>query len=71
MVHKPIKLSEAKLIPEAQEALKKERQRLEAEGTWDITTVEEKRDVKARQPDKTKCHFGTIMRLCFLKNSEL
>ena len=81
MVHTPVPVPKALLIPEAKAALDKEYHRLEstkdAQGrpripAWDITKVKSKAELKAKA-DKTgkRIHFGELMELCHLKNSQM
>ena len=59
-------------IPEAFTAMDKEWNKLEKIPTWDVSKVEERSTVQERaQRTKVVTHFGQIMPLCHIKNSEL
>jgi len=71
MVHKPIPLPVAMRIPEAREALDAEWTKLE-KFAWDLAGVKPRAEVEARaRTNGIKIHFGDVMALCHLKNSEL
>ena len=71
-VHTPVPIPKALTIPEAREALEAEWAKLEAKKAWDITKVRPKAEVirEAKATGRT-IHFGSLMDLCHLKNSQL
>ena len=72
MVHKAVDLKVAKTIPKAVEALDKEWDKLTSIPTWDTSKVRERHEVREQaQKSKVVTHFGQIMQLCHIKNSEL
>ena len=72
MVHKPVPLPKAMRIPEAKAAVTKEWDKLEKIPAWHVNAVQPRADVEARaKRNRTVCHFGNLMALCHLKNSEL
>ena len=72
MVHKPIPLPLARTIPDAAKAIQAEMDKHNRIKTWDVTKVQPRAKVKARaKRDNITVHFGHLMMLCHLKNSEL
>ena len=72
MVRKAVPIDKARKIPKAVEALNAEWDKLEKIPTWDTSKVQERWKVK-EQAKRTNVvtHFGQIMQLCHIKNSEL
>ena len=72
MVHTPIPPGQIRKIEGAAKAVDGEFQYLMNQGTFPMDTVREKADVIREAKSKGfKVHFGTIMELCHLKNSQL
>ena len=72
MAHTPIPSNKIRQIKGARDAVDDEFNYLMDQGTWPIASVREKSEViaEARRTGK-KVHFGCIMELCHLKNSQL
>ena len=72
MVHTPVPIPKALLIPDAKAALDKEYDKLNRIEAWDMSKVQSKRVIqeKAKRTGKT-IHIGELMELCHLKNSQL
>ena len=59
-------------IPLAKAALEKERTKLETRKAWDVKRVRPKAEVIAEELEKKRpVHFGSLMDLCHIKNSQL
>nr|ABX10625.1 hypothetical protein 6N14_32 [uncultured planctomycete 6N14] len=72
LVHKLIPPEKLPGIQEAADAVEKEWKKLEAIQSWDVTQVQNKRDVQRRARETSvKIHFGSLRALCHLKNAEL
>ena len=72
LIHKPVDISKALKIPAARAAIDKEWEKLEKLPAWDYKSVREKADVKAEaKAGGFTVHFGNLMQLCHLKNSEM
>ncbi len=72
MVHKPIKIPDALKIPEGRAAIKKEWDKLENLPAWDVNKVKPRAEVQEKgQASEVTTHFGTVVPLCHIKNSEL
>jgi len=71
-VHTPLPIPKAMKIPGAKEALSKEWGKLEAKTAWDVTKVRAKKDViREAKAAKKSVHFGSLMELCHIKNSQM
>ena len=72
MVHKPVPLQKALRDPKGRAALNKEWDKLDNITAWDVSKVQPRAKVVAQaKKDKVPVHFGDIMQLCHIKNSEL
>ena len=72
MVHKPVPMNEAMQIKDAKDAVDAEWNKLIGKGAWDLKNPRPKSVVAAEYRSKGKqCHFGSLMDLCHLKNSEM
>eukprot|EP00973_Karenia_brevis_P082361 11417001-Karenia_brevis.AAC.1 len=72
LVHQPINLKQAKLVPDAVKALDDEWTKLENRHTWSLDTVREKHKVKDEATSRNEeTHSGELMTLCFLEGAEL
>ena len=71
-MHTPIPIPKALKIPEGREALKAEWDKLEKKTAWDVSRVRPKAQVIAEaKKDGRPVHFGSLMELCSIKNSQL
>ena len=72
LVHKFIPMPQAMKIPDAKAAVDTECQNLETIPAWDVKKVKSKKRVMKEAPkNNNKVHFGALMDLGHLKNSEL
>ena len=71
LVHTPIPIKKAMLMPAAAEALEAEWSKLENKRAWILDKVRSKKEIMADARKKGKTvHFGSLMDLCFEKHSE-
>ena len=72
LVHKFIPMPQTMKIPAAKAAVDKEWEKLEKISAWNLTKVENKKQVidEARTSGAT-VHFASLMDICHLKNAEL
>ena len=72
LVHTPVPIPKALKIPDAREALHKEWDKLEGKNAWDLKAVRPKAQViKEAKAEGRSVHFGSLMELCNIKNSQL
>ena len=72
LVHTPVPIPKAMLIPEAKAGLEKEWNKLEVKKAWNIDKVKPKAEVIAQAKRNGRpVHFGSLMDLCHVKNSQL
>ena len=71
-MHTPVPIPKALKIPDAREALHKEWAKLEGKNAWDLKAVRPKAQVilEAKAGGRG-VHFGSLMELCHIKNSQL
>ncbi len=71
-VHTPVPIPKAMQIPAAKGALEKEWTKPETRKAWDVSRVKPKAEVIATPlKNKRPVHFGSLMDLCHIKNSQL
>ena len=72
LAHTPVPIPKALKIPAAREALQGEWKKLEGKNSWDLKAVRPKAQVmKEARADGREVHFGSLMELCSIKNSQL
>jgi hypothetical protein len=71
-VHTPVPIKEARKLQEGRDGLNKEWTKLENKPSWDPSKVKPKQQVMAEaKANNRKVHFGSLMELCHIKNSQL
>ena len=72
LAHTPVPIPKALKIPAAREALHNEWAKLEGKQASDIKAVRPKAQViKEAKTEGRSVHFGSLMELCSIKNSQL
>ena len=72
LVHTPVDIHKAMQIPDAKKALVEEWTKLVTRGAWDVRKVRARAEVEKEAISAGKpAHFGSLMDLCHIKNSQL